>query len=181
MVKQPTSEQSEFTMTSEDFPALPGTSPGGGGGGGGGAGAGAGAGAGGGAASGAGGGTAAGSGELSTPVSHPAHAALSAHSSHHSHLPHAHSLSLTHTHAHVHAHGGDGKQRKGVQTSTDGKWTRRVFVYLAGLAPSFHYSLVFLTPLPPLEQHRRGAAIAILYSSNRSGKGASAFCMHTHT
>lgn len=26
MVKQPTSEQSEFTMSSEDFPALPGTS-----------------------------------------------------------------------------------------------------------------------------------------------------------
>lgn len=30
MVKQPTSEQSEFTMSSEDFPALPGTSAGGG-------------------------------------------------------------------------------------------------------------------------------------------------------
>ncbi|XP_053615521.1 regulator of gene activity isoform X2 [Plodia interpunctella] len=30
MVKQPTSEQSEFTMSSEDFPALPGTSGGGG-------------------------------------------------------------------------------------------------------------------------------------------------------
>lgn len=29
MVKQPTSEQSEFTMSSEDFPALPGTSVGG--------------------------------------------------------------------------------------------------------------------------------------------------------
>ncbi|XP_063374845.1 regulator of gene activity isoform X1 [Cydia amplana] len=29
MVKQPTSEQSEFTMSSEDFPALPGTSAGG--------------------------------------------------------------------------------------------------------------------------------------------------------
>ncbi|KOB69749.1 putative CCR4-NOT transcription complex subunit 2, partial [Operophtera brumata] len=29
MVKQPTSEQSEFTMSSEDFPALPGTSTGG--------------------------------------------------------------------------------------------------------------------------------------------------------
>lgn len=29
MVKQPTSEQSEFTMSSEDFPALPGTSGGG--------------------------------------------------------------------------------------------------------------------------------------------------------
>lgn len=29
MVKQPTSEQSEFTMSSEDFPALPGTSMGG--------------------------------------------------------------------------------------------------------------------------------------------------------
>lgn len=31
MVKQPTSEQSEFTMSSEDFPALPGTSAGAGG------------------------------------------------------------------------------------------------------------------------------------------------------
>ncbi|CAK1545572.1 unnamed protein product [Leptosia nina] len=31
MVKQPTAEQSEFTMSSEDFPALPGTSSGGGG------------------------------------------------------------------------------------------------------------------------------------------------------
>lgn len=29
MVKQPTAEQSEFTMSSEDFPALPGTSVGG--------------------------------------------------------------------------------------------------------------------------------------------------------
>lgn len=28
MVKQPTTEQSEFTMSSEDFPALPGTSTG---------------------------------------------------------------------------------------------------------------------------------------------------------